>query len=382
MSEVDVTHISLVKRGANRQPIKIHKSEDGNQTMKTGTQGALDLANIGAKAIKSEKGGAPVLVAAIVKKGEGERISELLKDVEGLQVVSVTANDDNDCDMINFVDAPQMDENCIVYKHDDNMALVIADVKTSTCKMDFWANSTSFKENIQKTSFFPNLREASYTLVDTIANIVYEGDDADVAKKAEGEVAAFGEFVTALVTALPVKVMKSLEALDFNAPEAAPEAAAKKDDATADDNTDANTDKGAGAEAAAKTEESEVAAKSDDAPKGEAAKEEGTEAPKSDAAKQEEVPAWAQSLVQKMDDIHGRLDTVESGVKEAGKKAEEAANSASESKSLAEKAESVLDTARGTVVADAQDESLTADDEHIPDQANNDDLAEAGIELY
>lgn len=346
--------------------------------MKKGTQATLDLAQIGSMAIKSEGASKPVLIAAITQKGEGERVSELLKDVEGLEVVSVAKDEDNDCDVINFVEDAQMDENCIAYKHDDNVVFIVSGVKSSTVKMDFWADSTSFKENIQKTSFFPNLREASYTLVDTIANIVYAEADADVAKKADAEVSAFGEYVKQLVSSLPVTVMKSIEAIDFN------KADAKKDEEPEATVTDEDKDKNKEGEAlegevettATKTEGGEPEA--DPAP---AAKTEGDEGsdPAPAAKTEDETPAWALALVSKVDSVSDRINTLEESVQATAQKAEEAVEATNQSRQLVEKAEGVL---RGTITADAQDEQLDLDDDYIPDQANDDELREAGIESY
>lgn len=384
MSEVECTHISLVRRGANRQPIKIHKSEDGNKTMNKGMQSNLDLAGIGAKAIKSEEVSQPVILAAIVKKGEGERISGLLSEVDELNVVSVTVDEENDCDVVNFVEADQMDENCIVYKHDDNVAFIVGGVKSSTKKMEFWANSTSFKENIQKTAFFPNMREACYTLTDTIANIMYEGDDMEAVTKAEAEVTSFKEYVSELLQSLPVKVMKSIESIDFNKP-AEP---AAKDEGVVDAPVENTNDKqepaepaakSEGDEPAAKTEGGEPAAKSEEGDAAPAAKTEGDD-PAPAAKSEDEAPAWAVALTQKMEDMGTRLGQVEESVQATAKKADEAAEQIAESKSLVEKAEGIVTKARGTTLADAQGEEF--DDDFIPDQNHSDELREAGIESY
>lgn len=379
LSEVDCNWVSLVKRGANRQPIKIHKSEDGNTSM---GQKTLDLAGIGAKALKSDTPSNPVVVAAIVTKGEGERVSELLAGAEDLElkVVSVKTDEENDCDIIHFVEDANL-ENAIAYKHDDNVVLLVGGVKESAQKMDFWADSTSFKENIQKTSFFPNLREASYTLVDTIANIVHSGDDGEIAKKTEAEIGAFNQYVQAMVEALPVKVLKSLEGIDFAKPEETVTeddkgVAAKDESVVADDKSDAaKTEDDAKGEAAKSEGETVVADDKDEAAKTE-------DDTKGDAAKsEEEAPAWAQSLAQKMDDFNTRLASVEESAQAAVDSAKKAEENTQEAKTLAEKAEGALNTARRTVKGDAEVE----EDLPVPDQAFsddlNDDLREGGIEL-
>ena len=367
MSEVDVTYISLVKRGANRQPIKIHKSEDGNKDM---SQKTLDLAALGARAIKSEA--TPVLVAAIVKKGEGERIAKLFADVDGLEVHAIKTDDTNDCDVINFTEDLAEAGNTIVYKHDDDIALVIGGQKETTQKMDFWANSTSFKENIQKTSFFPNLHEAGYTLVNTIANILHEGEDAEAVKKTEEEISAFGEYVNAMVQALPVTVTKSLEGIDFKAPVAKEEEAATTEAAKSEE---ATTEEAAKSEEEATTE----AAKSEEEVATEAAKSEEVateEAPDTQALILEQLTG----LAKKFENVESRLDTMEADGKKLAEKTEVIADESTKAKSLAEKADAALAEARGTVVADP-----IAEDE-VPSEVNysqedDETLRDSGIEL-
>lgn len=372
MSEVEVTHISLVKRGANRQPIKIHKSEDGNNTM---SQKTLDLQSIGSKAIKSEQKSTPVLVAAIVAKGEGERVATLLGGVEELNVVAVKTDDTNDCDVINFIEGDLSVGNTIVYKYDDDMALVVAGVKETTQKMEFYSNTTSFKENVVKSSFFPNLREAGYTLADTVANIMFE-DDQGYAAKVEAEVAAHSEYVNALVKSLPVKVLKSIDAIDFTKAEEVTEEAQKTEDGEAqgvveDAKGEAETTEVVETTEAVKSEES-----SEEVTDG--AAEETTEV--TEAVAEETVPAWAQQLIDSNTAINERLSSVEQAANTAVQKSEEAAEATNEAKTLAEKAEAALGTARKTVVGDSIEEDLPTQTPAYSAELD-DDLRDGGIEL-
>ncbi|MGI4991062.1 hypothetical protein ACRXCV_00400 (plasmid) [Halobacteriovorax sp. GFR7] len=344
--------------------------------MSKGAQTSLDLASIGARAIKAEQQTTSVVIAAIVHKGEGERISELLKDVDGLDVVSVVKDEANNCDVINFVDNPQMDENCLVYKHDDNVSFIISGVKESTSKMEFWANSTSFKDNIRKTSFFPSLREAGYTLVDTIANIAYGEDDQDLVTKAEAELQAFGEYVKELVMALPVTVVKSIASIDFTP---AVEEATTTEDPAATVETATKTED----EAVVKTEGDELTKEGDELDKGKEEPEVTAEVePEKTTKTEDEAPAWATQLVAKVDGLTERMGALEETAQITAQKAEEAVKATGESQALVSKAEAVLNNARGTVIAEAEaddDLDLGLDERSL---ADNDDLHEAGIELY
>lgn len=372
MSEVEVTHISLVKRGANRQPIKIHKSEDGNNTM---SQKTLDLQSIGSKAIKSEQKSTPVLVAAIVAKGEGERVAQLLGTVEELNVVAVKADDENDCDVINFIEGDLSVGNTIVYKYDDDMALVVAGVKETTQKMDFYSNTTSFRENVTKSAFFPNLREAGYALTETIANIMYE-DDKGYAAKVEAEVAAHSEYVNTLVKSLPVKVLKSIDAIDFTKAEEVTEEAQKTEDGEAQEVVDNSNVEAEATEVVETTEAAKSEESSEEVTDGaEEAAEEVTE-----AVVEESVPAWAQALIDSNTAMTERINAVEQAATTAVQKSEEAAEATNEAKTLAEKAEAALGKARKTVVADSIEEDLPVQTPAYSAELD-DDLRDGGIEL-
>jgi len=241
LSEMDVNIISLVKRGANRIPFRIVKS-DGDPTM--------NLSNIFLKKP------APALVAVVLAKtADQEAYTKALAD-GGFEVDHVlTGEGDDKTISLMFTKSDEVTD-AVAFKVSDDAALVISGVEKGLLA---FPDSISFIENITKAGFAPSYRIANDILTETVGNIIFSEGDAEATKTAvQKAIEDFGGYIEAILSTIPVQAFKAEEIVVdvekglLNSP-AKPKKKAKKkpvketkdedeqeDDAEAEDDSDAD----------------------------------------------------------------------------------------------------------------------------------------------
>lgn len=266
LSEMDVNIISLVKRGANRIPFRIVKS-DGESTMNL------------TKIFFAKAPVTPALVGlALAKSADQEAYTKALAE-GGFEVDHVTEGDNESVSLM-FTKSDEM-EDAVAFKITDDAALIVTGVEKGLMA---FPDSNSFIENITKAGFAPSYRIANDILTETVGNIIFSEGDADETKgQVQKAIEDFGGYIDAILSTIPVQAFKAEEIVVevekglLNTPAKAPKKAAKKkpakeavkqedgedeedEDAVADDDAGAD-ESGAEAEAEESSDESEAVEK-------------------------------------------------------------------------------------------------------------------------
>jgi len=191
VTDVEVDFLSLVKRGANRIPYRLVKSEDNDM--------AIDLSKIFFR--KSEPK-TPVIGAVAVASGDNQAaIIEALK--KSYDVVEVVEHED--AHIVKFDEDFSADDADVVKMSDDIAAFVMHLEKGVVTYPD----SESFMENMQGAGFLPSVRMASDVMLETIMNVVWsEGDQATTIAKIESVLDEYREYVTSMVGGMPMQLFK------------------------------------------------------------------------------------------------------------------------------------------------------------------------------
>lgn len=193
LTDVNVSHISLVRNAANRSPFKI---------LKSGGTMNIDLKKLFTTVRKQAKEPAVALASVMVLK-DAEAAAEAQAAVLGLTVVSKSESNEAGIVTLNFVENA---EDVTVLKMDDTAAVGIVGVQ----KMFYeWAEGESFIANMATAGFYPSMRLAGNILNDTIYNIMEdtpEGTSPSTAVSAA--LADFSTYVKSLVASVPVTAYK------------------------------------------------------------------------------------------------------------------------------------------------------------------------------
>jgi hypothetical protein len=199
MKDADVRFVSLVKRGANRIPFRITKSEKEFPM--------LDLTKP-MQILKGEKAkpAAPEIVAIIVEKQEDElmgKVTDALKtagfnvdqraDLEdGTTMFTVAKADENDSTIVRL---------------SESMAVVVKGFSQYSSGLQV---SSDFNEVMAATGFYQGVRTASDAMAFTLQNILCEAADAgEVAVKMEDVLGKFSSYVMTLTKGLPAAAFKA-----------------------------------------------------------------------------------------------------------------------------------------------------------------------------
>jgi len=219
LSDMDVNIISLVKRGANRIPFRIVKS-DGESTM--------NISNLFVWKQEPEPVVASVIAVVLAKTADQELYTKALSK-GGFEVDHVTEGE-NDITLM-FTKSDEM-EDAVALKISDDAAVVISGVEKGLLA---FPDSNSFIENITKAGFAPSYRIANDILTETVGNIIFSEGDAEETKTAvQKAIEDFGGYIDAILSTIPVQAFKAEEILTevlkglLNAPKKAPKKASKK----------------------------------------------------------------------------------------------------------------------------------------------------------
>lgn len=207
--DVDVTHVSLVDRPANRTPFKFVKRDDGTET-----QGAFPM-NI---TLKNLFGSRPAEVTSVIADTQ-EKAVAVAKAIMDCETVTVDAKDGL------FVarktgSQPSGDERLIHLGKAAGVAYTVANLKKELVLYDMEGTDT-FDEAVQKEGFVPGLMIGMDALHSVIRNIAMSDDtkDANTFKsKVDKALSDFGDYVGSLIEALPAKAFKFEKALVAIAP--------------------------------------------------------------------------------------------------------------------------------------------------------------------
>lgn len=325
LSEMDINRISLVKRGANRVPFRIVKS-DGESTM-------LDISKI--FFAKKEAPITPAVVAVALAKGaDVEAYTKALTDA-GFEVDHVTESDEANTLMLSKSDEM---EDAVAFKISEDCALVIAGIQKGLMA---WPDTNSFVENITKAGFAPSYRIANEILSETVSNIMFSEGDADETKAAVSKALdEFQGYVEAVLSTVPVQAFKAEAAIvgvekgmlneqdtqdslkqkakDAKKAKAKDTKETKKKGEDEDGETASDSDESS--EGAGDTESADVVAEKDSTSEsadgdGEAETDSNAELIKTLSGLTEVVGALKTSITDVEEKLSGRLDDVEAQVK-------------------------------------------------------------------
>ncbi len=197
LTEMDVERISLVKRGANRVPFRIIKSQGDNSM----SQFTLSLTKLFQKDAASVE---PTLVAiALSKSADVELVTTALVG-GGFEIDHVVEGEEVNSLML--VKGDDL-EGLFAIKINDDCAVLIKDFEKG---LSSWPDSNSFVENITTAGFAPSFRLANEILSETVSNIMYSEGDAEVTKSGISKAMNdFQGYVEAVMETIPVQAFKA-----------------------------------------------------------------------------------------------------------------------------------------------------------------------------
>jgi hypothetical protein len=207
--DVDVTHVSLVDRPANRTPFKFVKRDDGTET------GGTFPMNI---TLKNLFGSRPAEVTSVIADTQ-EKAVAVAKAIMDCETVTVDAQDGL------FVarktgSQPSADERLIHLGKATGVAYTVGNLKKELVLYDM-EGTDGFEDAVKKEGFVPGLMVGMEALNTTIRNIAMSEDtnDAEAFRSKVGKaIEDFGAYVGSLIDALPAKAFKFEKALVAVAP--------------------------------------------------------------------------------------------------------------------------------------------------------------------
>lgn len=377
LRDADVGWVSLVPRGANGEPFRVVKSEDGM---------SIDLAQV----FKGAPKAAPAVAFVAIAKGFDIDAAKELIEKNGLETDNVSETEtatlftQGDFNIDLDGDAVQ------VLKLSDAVAVGVTgvDVQKSFDELNF--ESTSFQEVLQQHGALPMIYTAKMALGDTLHNILRNGgDQGDTIDLVEKAVDDFKGYVSGVLSAVPDTAFKMDAALvetpvkkaDVETAEKSDEETpedAKTDDASVEDD---DVEKGGMGKRKPKKDEDEDAEKggkskykkSDEAGEDDGSetivdKSEGGEQPSEDADPSA-LEAMMTSINALAESVNALSDNTTTAIKSVEDKVDAVVG-------RVEKTETALKGAVPTVLDDAEvaksDEDLEDEDAGVPDFANLD----------
>lgn len=247
LSEASVDYVSLVKRGANRIPFRVIKTE--------GEQPMLDLSNPlnlfrGKKAEAQE----PEVVAVAVMASDDATLAQVQKTLadNGMAFKNTFKNEDGSITLTDAEDPTSLgaDDNHLV-RLSDNMCVVMKGFSAYATNL---TENATFGEQVAAKGFYSNVYTANEVLSDTMRDALYSASSpSDAASEISKLLSAHNAYVLSLVKGLPVKAFKAEQEVTalYSA------VAAKNAEGTATEAAQAATSEaeaGAEGEAATKTE--------------------------------------------------------------------------------------------------------------------------------
>lgn len=188
LESADVQWISIVKRGANRIPFRILKSEGFPM---------IDLGML-FRSRKAEKE-VPVVVAIGVAKAEGIDHEGMLAAVKEAGY-TVLAQEEADGQTVLKTEDVNEDTQVVGVQAPNGLTIVMKGIST-------WPEGTMFTDNLKQAGVFPGVRLASEILMETLYNIASDQEGTtEMMKKA---VADFSTYCQGLMDQIPSSAMKA-----------------------------------------------------------------------------------------------------------------------------------------------------------------------------
>lgn len=223
--EPDVQFISLVKRGANRIPFRITKSENDSMIN-------LDLSRI----FKREK--PPTVLAVIVNKAEvTDEVASIVKEA-GFSIESPVKQDGctifKQHDSLDGAHAVKLNEDVAILMREDSLELPVAKAEES------WAKE--FYESMQCDGFYAAVGPATSYMQSTLSYALYKAESPEAAKKAAAEIlGAYTDYTMSMVGAIPASAFKMAEAVSKSGGEEE-EGESSQEEATKSEGTEEQTE--------------------------------------------------------------------------------------------------------------------------------------------
>lgn len=189
--DVDVTHISLVQRGANRVPFRIIKSADGKK----------DTAMLNFRSLFKTAPSAPAVAAVIVSKSLPQAAATAVVEKAGFATDKLDADQDG-AYVFAQVDGDVGDG--VLLKMDDYMAVMVTGDAITKAMETYNFDTMSFGELMAQEGFVPSFTMATEMLKSAFMNMVSKAESRDdLVSAMESAVDEFGDFVTALARSVP-----------------------------------------------------------------------------------------------------------------------------------------------------------------------------------
>jgi hypothetical protein len=203
LTGASVSHISLVDRGANREPFRIIKHEGEGQM--------LDFSKGFAGVFQKTEARPPAIVAVAFQKGFDPAIAASILAEAGLK--HGDAVEDDTSLTFPMTDAKDGDvEKALVFKINDQVAMAIRFDDPEMIRKGFVGydfESTDFKDVLGTNTAMPSIGVGMSALQDTIWNIMAESDTVEVAKgDIEKAVNDFGGYVQEVINRVPATAFK------------------------------------------------------------------------------------------------------------------------------------------------------------------------------
>jgi len=195
LRDADVSHISLVKRGANQIPFRIIKAEKENDSMIN-----LNLANV-FKGTKKEDPQAPEVVGYVLLKDDNDAGTQ-----EVLKESGVITEFMEDCEA-----------ECVVYKQSKDADLEgVVPIKLSPelVILTKGIDTEPFKDMLETQGFMPGVSMAFDALYANMQTSLTKSEkDADVDVALSGMVDEFKSYIVQLSKSIPSVAFKASEAV-------------------------------------------------------------------------------------------------------------------------------------------------------------------------
>lgn len=192
LTDTKVAFVSLVKRGANRIPFRITKSE--------GDPGMLNLSSL----FKREAP-APAVSAILVNKGVDMDAVHTHLTASGFSVANAFEQDGVMVFPQGGSNAPL--EDAVIIKMDEDVAVACVNVTKGFVAYDNY--STSFKEMMGQQGFYPSVHTAMDVLMETVRNCMYNaGNPAEAKAAVTAAIGDFQTYVEGLLSSVPVMAFK------------------------------------------------------------------------------------------------------------------------------------------------------------------------------
>ena len=323
LTDASVAFISLVDRGANREPFRIIKRAGDETDM-------IDLSN-GLKGLfkKSEARQPAVALVAFSKGYNPDAALALLKKADLTAVGDGQETDDGF--VIQTLDGIKDLDQVVLFKLSDDVAIGVRFDEPETVKKGFSGydyESTDYKAVLGTNTTMPMIGVAMSALQDTVWNIMANSDTVDVAKKdITKALKDFGGTVGEIVDRVPATAFK-LEAavsktVTAKADDQGQATSTKKNEAEEEAETKSRDEEPGKIKPAGEADADKQAEKGAEAAADAADKvKEGDEKPKDEVKKTDEPTADPiLTAIKKMsDELTGKIDGVADTVKKQGDK--------------------------------------------------------------